>query len=115
MESRVRPFLLFTAILVVLVAFSASVARSTTGARSRPASFSKTTRYSFQLGEPSRSIGGARGGEGGTAAERDDCWLGWLDPRYPDSCRTGGVFPSPRLAPAMIDTLWLGEASARAE
>ncbi len=114
MESRVRPVLLFTAILVVLAAFSASIARSTTGARNRPASLSKATHYTFQLGERSGNTGGASATKDHTGAECDDFWLGWLDQRYPDSCRGGGVFPSPRLAPAVIDTIWPGEGRARA-
>jgi hypothetical protein len=114
MESRVRPVLLFTAILVVLAAFSASIARSTTGARNRPASFSKASPYTFQLGERPGNTGGANATKDHTGAECDDLWLGWLDQRYPDSCRGGGVFPSPRLAPAVIDTIWPGEGRARA-
>lgn len=114
MESRVRPVLLFPAILVVLAAFSVSVARSTTGARNRPASFSKASPYTFQLGERSGNTRSASTTNNQNGAEYDDFWLGWLDQRYPDSCRGGGVFPSPRLAPAVIDTIWPGEGRARA-
>lgn len=114
MKSLVRPIYLFAAIIAVLAAFSVSIAKSTTGARERSALF-KADRPSSQAGNLSGIRPGVTSAEDLSGADGDDFWLGWLDHRYPDSRRGGGIFPSPRLSPATIDSIWPGNDNTRSQ